>query len=186
MAISLYRGDSVDIDYRSLYSLCRYLSDLAPYSPTFNLAIPFYLLGDIDPFYFLIFQLVILLLIFDVDHRNERARINEVLGTQPVSNFSYLSARVLSRSGLLWFVLLCNLTVLQLFGLATQFTDWSIGGGVFQWHSLVTLLFIDAPIFLVFTSAFVVLVGVVLRIRLLIALFAAAVMVGMCFLWMPV
>ena len=65
---------------------CLYLVYVAPYYFPFVMATPKYLLSNIDPSMFLLFQIGLLFLAFDTRHRHDRARIAEVLDSKPVSN----------------------------------------------------------------------------------------------------
>lgn len=144
---------------------CVIQSYIAPYSPSFVGTTPLYLLGSIDPTYFLIFQIASLVLLFDVDQRHARARIAEVLESRALSNFEYLAGRVVGCAGLLWAVVAVNLLAMQTFGLIAQWSRLDLGGSL-QVHSIFNLLFVDAPIALLFWCSYVIFLGSVFRNRL--------------------
>ncbi len=144
---------------------CIVQSYVAPYSPSFVGATPLYLLGNIDPTYFFIFQIAALLLLFDVDQRHARARIAEVLESRPLSNLEYLAGRVVGCTGLLWVIVALNILAMQTFGLGAQWARLEFGGSL-QLHSIFNLLFVDAPVTLLFWCSYVVLLNCLFRNRL--------------------
>ncbi len=156
---------------------CFYLGSVAPVSPSHGAGAPLYLLGNIEPTFWLMYQAAILFLIFDATHQHSRNRIDEVLNSKPVSNLECLTGRVLGIAGLIWLIVAFNLVVMQLFGLVANATDFDFGDRL-QLHSLINLLFLDAPTTLVFWGAFIVFLTQVLRFRLLIVPVGMAALLG--------
>ncbi len=156
---------------------CIVQSFVAPYSPSFVGATPLYLLGNIDPTYFLIFQVAALFLLFDVDHRHSRNRISEVLESRPLSNAEYLAGRILGYTGLVWVVVAANVLAMHSFGLIAQWSRFEFGGSL-QLHSIFNLLLLDAPVTLLLWCSFVVFLSSVFRNRLITFALALASMCG--------
>lgn len=152
---------------------CSIYSNIAPYVPSFVAATPLYLLENVDPVFYLAFQVSALLLAFDIDRRNERNHIAEVLFSKPVSNIQWMIGRVLGGAGLLWIVVATNVIAMQLFGLLSQISGLDIASAL-QFQSVFVLLVVDAPAILIvwfslvvflqsaFRSQIVVLTGVLL------------------------
>ncbi|MCY4143096.1 MAG: hypothetical protein OXG08_05320 [Gammaproteobacteria bacterium] len=160
---------------------CLILSFTAPYSPSIGAATPLYLLGGIDPTFFLAFQMAVLLLLFDAGHQHTRNRIDEVLDSMPVTNLEYLTGRVLGISFLLWMVAAANVLLMQTFGVAANAFNFSYAEPI-QLHSIINLLLIDAPATLLIWGSFVVFLSVVLRIRVLTVAVGLAAMFAWFFL----
>lgn len=156
---------------------CVVQSFVAPYSLSFVGATPLYLLGNIDPTYFLIFQVAALFLIFDVDHRHTQNRNAEVLESRPLSNIEYLAGRILGYTGLLWVVVAANVLAMHSFGLIAQWSRFEFGGSL-QLHSIFNLLLLDAPVTLLLWCSFVVFLSSVFRNRLITFALAFASMCG--------
>lgn len=130
---------------------------------------PFYLLGNIDPTFFLLFFMGALFLVFDVDRRVARNRIADALHSRPVRNVEFLIGRVLGVAGLVWLITASNLLAMQVFGLLAQISGLGIGS-VLQLHSLFNLVVVDIPALLLLWCSLVVLFSVVLRFRVLVLL----------------
>lgn len=160
---------------------CLILGYTAPYSPSIGASTPLYLLGGIDPTFFLAFQLAALLLLFDTSQRQERNRIDEVLDSKPVTNFEYLAGRVLGISLLLWLVVVLNVLAMECVGLVSNAIGFRYAEPI-QLHSILNLLLFDAPATLLFWSSFVVFLSAALRIRVLTVVLAIAAMFAWFFL----
>lgn len=128
---------------------------------------PFYLLGNIDPTFFLLFFMGALFLVFDVDHTSARDRITDALHSRPVRNVEFLFGRVFGTASLIWLIAASNLLAMQGFGLLAQVSDLGIGS-VFQLHSLFNLVIVDIPAALLLWCSLVVLLSIVLRFRVLV------------------
>ena len=160
---------------------CLILGYTAPYSPSIGAAsTPLYLLGGIDPTFFLAFQLAAVLLLFDASQRQERNRIDEVLDSKPVTNFEYLAGRVLGISLLLWLVVVLNVLAMECVGLVSNAIGFHYAEPI-QLHSILNLLLLDAPVTLLFWSSFVIFLSAALRIRVLTVILAVAAMFGWFF-----
>lgn len=156
---------------------CFYLGSVAPVSPSHGAGTPLYLLENIEPTFFLMFQAAVLFLIFDSAHQHTRNRIEETLNTNPVSNLEYLAGRVLGIAGLVWLIVVVNVITIQVFGLVASLTDFDFGGTL-QIHSVANLVFLDAPSTLVFWGAFTVFLSQALRFRLLVVATGFATLIG--------
>lgn len=141
--------------------------NVAPYAHSFVAATPLYLLENVDPIFYIAFMVSAWLLVFDIDHRNKRNRISEVLQVQPVSNLESMAGRVLGCAGLLWIILGANLLVMQLIGLLAQLSGADFAAPL-QTHSIFVLLVVDAPISLIAWCALAVLLQNVLRSRMMV------------------
>lgn len=146
---------------------CMYLGSVAPTSPSLGAGTPLYLLGSIEPTFFLLFQAAVLFLLFDSSQQHSRSRIEEVLNAKPVSNIEYLLGRVLGISGLVWLVVVVNVLAMQIYGVIANATNFDFGG-TFQVHSLINLLLLDVPATLLFWGALVVFLSQILRFRILV------------------
>lgn len=157
---------------------CLILIFVAPYSPTYGAATPKYLLENIDPSFFLIFQFVVLFLLFDAPHRHSRSRIHEVLDAKPVSNLELLAGRVIAISSLVWLLTVIALLIPYVFGLIAAFAGFDFAEPI-NLVSVANLLFLDAPVTLLYWSAFIVFLGSLLRLRIAVL----AVTAGFMVLW---
>lgn len=160
---------------------CLILVYTAPYSPSIGASTPLYLLGGIDPTFFLAFQLAAVLLLFDASQRQERNRIDEVLDSKPVTNFEYLAGRVLGISLLLWLVVVLNVLAMECVGLVSNAIGFRYAEPI-QLHSILNLLLLDTPATLLFWSSFVVFLSATLRIRFVTVVLAIAAMFAWFFL----
>ncbi|MYD45462.1 MAG: hypothetical protein F4W92_03845 [Gammaproteobacteria bacterium] len=173
--------------FLSLFSIvgylisCSFLGYAALTSPSFGTGVPKYLLGNIDPTFFLFFQFAVLFLAFDAAHLHNRDRIVEVLDSKSITNFEYLAGRVFGIAGLLWLVAAANICVMQLLGLISTTTNIGIADTI-EWYSLINLLLIDSPATLLIWCSVVVFLSCVLRFRLLVAGVASALIFGWFFL----
>ena len=173
--------------FLSLFSIvgylisCSFLGYAALTSPSFGTGVPKFLLGNIDPTFFLFFQFAVLFLAFDAGHLHNRNRIAEVLDSKSITNFEYLAGRVFGIAGLLWLVAAANLCVMQLLGLISITTNIGIADTI-EWHSLINLLVIDGPATLLISCSIVVILSCTLRYRLLVVVVASALMFGWFFL----
>jgi len=169
--------------FLSLFSIvgylisCSFLGYAALTSPSFGTGVPKYLLGNIDPTFFLFFQFAVLFLAFDAGHLHNRNRIAEVLDSKSITNFEYLAGRVFGIAGLLWIVAAANICVMQLLGLISTTTNIGIADTI-EWYSLFNLLLIDGPATLLIWCSVVVFLSCILRFRLLVTGVASALIFG--------
>lgn len=155
---------------------CLILMFVAPYSPTYGAATPKYLLENIDPSFFLIFQFVALFLLFDAPHRHSRSRIQEVLDVKPVSNLELLIGRVIAISALVWLLAVVALLIPCVIGLIAAVASFDFAEPI-NLVSVVNLLFLDTPVTLLYWSAFIVFLSSLLRLRIAVLMVAAGLMV---------
>ena len=107
-------------------------------------------------------------LAFDVRARDERERVAEALDSRPLSNVALLGGRVLAVAFAAWLPLAVLAVLLQIGGVVVESLDLRLGVSA-EPVSLATLVFLDAPVALLFWSALVVLLAAVLRNRLAVA-----------------
>ncbi len=150
---------------------------MATVSPSFGFNTPYFLLSWIDPTFFFVFQFALLWLGFDSAHRDVSNRIHEVLDSMPISNFEYIAGQTVGLAGLVWIVIGCNLIAMQMFAMVFQALDPSLFEP-FHLQSLCTLLFLDAPVTLMFWAAVVNACSVLIKSRVLVLLFVLVPMVG--------
>lgn len=155
---------------------CLVLIFVAPYSPTYGAATPKYLLENIDPSFFLIFQLVVLFLLFDAPHRHGRSRIKEVLDAKPVSNLELLIGRVIATSFVVWLLVVIAVLIPCVIGLIAAVASFDFAEPI-NLISVANLLILDAPVTLLYWSAFIVLLSNLLRLRIAVLVVAAGFMV---------
>ena len=172
--------------FLSLFSImgylisCSFLGYAALTSPSFGTGVPKFLLGNIDPTFFLFFQFAVLFLAFDAGHLHNRNRIAEVLDSKSITNFEYLAGRVFGIAGLLWLVAAANICVMQILGLISITTNIGIADTI-EWYSLINLLVIDGPATLLLWCSIVVFLSCVLHFRLLVAGVSSALIFGWFF-----
>lgn len=173
--------------FLSLFSIvgyliaCAFLGYSAVTSPSMGTGVPKYLFGNIDPTFFLMFQMAALFLLFDIGHQHRQNRIIEVLESKPVTNFEHLAGPVLGIAGVLWFVAALNILVMQLIGWISTATNIGIADTI-EWYSVFNLLALDGPVTLLIWCSFVVFLSSVLQIRLLVVLVGLSLMFGWFFL----
>lgn len=114
----------------------------ASYSPSFSLAEPKYLLGNVDVLVFLAFQFAAVLLTFDLRHVHNRNRIQSVLESRQLTNVEYLLGSVLGVTFLLYLVVLCNIALIQGLGALSHFLG-SAWGDFLEPVSVFNLLVLD-------------------------------------------
>ena len=149
------------------FSSCVLYSYSATSSPSFGPGTPKYLLGNVEPTFFLMFQMAVLCLVFDAAHRHKRNRIDEVVDSKPVRNYQYLAGRVIGIAGLVWFVAAVLVITMQAIGVVAQTLNIGVAD-TFQFHSLMNLLLFDAPATLLVWTAFVAFLSCLVRARILV------------------
>ena len=110
---------------------------------------------------------------FDLFARDRRERVVEVLNWRPMGNLTMLGGRLAGITLVVWLPLLAMLLLVQGVGVLLA----SLGDGVgapLDWRSLGIFLLVDAPPTLVLWCAFVVLLAIVVRYRLLVIVIALA------------
>lgn len=130
---------------------------------------------------FLLLQLGLLFLAFDANHRHDRARIGEVLGSRPITNFESLAGRLIGISTLLWLVIAANVLALHCFGLICQVFEYRFAEPI-QPHSIFNLLVLDVPATLLAWCALVVFLGSVFRSRFAVIAVGSLLMLAYYFL----
>ena len=155
---------------------CWHLAFHLPYNLSAGINAPKYLLGNVDPTIFLLFQWATLLIMFDTANRHERNRIVEVVNSKPIGNLEVLFGRSLAVAGIMWFLVALNVLLMQTIGYLSRF-GWEFAETV-QWHSVFNLLMVDGPINLIFWTSFIAFVTVILRARILVLLVGGVAMFG--------
>lgn len=136
-------------------------------SPSLGSTTPFYLLGSIDPVFFVAYQVSVVFLAFDVSNQRSSDRIAQVLDSKPVSNVEYLLGRVIGITFLVWLIVALNILAMHTIGLISSVFGLGISEP-FQLASILNLLLLDAPVTLVFWCSLVVFLSVLLRARVLV------------------
>ena len=114
----------------------------ASYSPSFSLAEPKYLLGNVDALVFLAFQFAAVLLTFDLRQFHNRNRIQSVLESRQLTNIEYLFGSVLGVTFLLYLVVLGNIALIQGLGALSHYLG-SAWGDFLEPVSVFNLLVLD-------------------------------------------
>ncbi|MYD46182.1 MAG: hypothetical protein F4W92_07510 [Gammaproteobacteria bacterium] len=148
---------------------CLVYVNTAPYNFSSVGGTPLYLLGNLDPAYFVFFLAGLLLLAFDFQHRIWKCRLQEVIESRPITNLEFQLGRTLCYAGLIWMVVCVNVLLMQFFGLVSQLFKLNIADTI-QLHSMFNLLLVDAPVALLFWTSLLLVLTVMLRSRLLIVL----------------
>lgn len=146
---------------------CLVYVNIAPYNVSFIGGTPLYLLGNVDPAYFVFFQTGMLLLIFDLRHRVRSHRLEEVLESRPVTNLEFQLGHTVCYAGLVWAIVCLNVLLMQLFGFGSQLFQFDVAGTI-QLHSMFNLLVVDAPVALLFWATLFLLLTKLFRSRLLV------------------
>lgn len=166
----------------SLFSLTGYAvaSVFALYtsvsSPSLGSTTPYYLLGTIDPVFFVAFQSAGVFLAFDISNQRSVDRIAEVLDSKPVLNIEYLVGRVIGITFLVLLIVAFNLLTMHLIGIISNAFGLDISEP-FHFASLLKLLVLDAPVTLAFWCSLVVFLSVLLKLRVLVGGCALAMIV---------
>ena len=160
---------------------CMVYINIAPFNASFIGGTPLYLLGNLDPVYFVSFQAGLLVLVFDFRHRARNNRLDEVLESQPVTNSEYMLGRTFCYCGLIWVIVCLNVLAMQFIGFVCQLFNFSFADTI-QLHSMFNLLVVDAPVALLFWTSMFLLMTKLIQSRLLIVLACVSVMLGY-YLW---
>ena len=130
---------------------------------------------QLGPTFLLVFFVAITFLAFDIQTRDKRDRIAEVIGSRPVSNFELLFGRGLGIVLLFSTVATLLLLVLQCIGWIGTWQDWVLKG-TFEPYSLIGFLIFDLVPNNLFWVGLVILLTVLLRYRLLVAVVAITIL----------
>ena len=160
---------------------CSMASYVAPHSPTMGITAPLYVLGDIDPTYFLVVQLGVLFLLFDSRHRTERHRIVEVLDSKPVSNLEFVAARTIGITSLLWITVCVIVVLLQLCGFVSEVSGFDYLKA-FQIHSVLSLVLLDATVLLLAWCSLTIFLSTVVRSRFWVICIVASLMLALLYI----
>lgn len=149
----------------------------ASYSPSFSLAEPKYLLSNVDALVFLAFQFAAVLLVFDIRQYHHRNRIQTVLESRQLTNIEYLFGSVIGVSLLLYFVVLCNMVLIEGLGALSYFfgSSW---GDFLEPTSVFNLLVVDAFPTLFFWSSVGLALTSILRSRFVAVMIASSLLVA--------
>lgn len=158
----------VALSFVGYFLSCSMASYVAPYSLSLGITAPLYLLGDIDPTYFLVVQLGALFLLFDSRHRIARDRIVEVLDAKPVANVEYIAGSIIGTAILLWIIVCTVVLLMQISGLVSKLAGFDFLMP-FQFRSVLSLVLLDAPVLILAWCSMTVFLSTVLRSRLVVA-----------------
>ena len=124
----------------------------------------------------LFFMIGLTFLAFDVRTRDEREHMSEVLDTRPYSNLEFLIGRILGLTLMVWFSVLASFVLVQIYGTLVGVFQWPIGETIEPFSVVGFLIY---TFFMLFVwSAFLVLLSVVLKYRILV------VIAGLAFLFL--
>ena len=115
----------------------------------------------------------LLVVLFDAGHRDERARVADVLNSRPPSNTARLCGRLAAGVATVWLPAAAALGVVQAFGALARATDWWMGDTI-EPISLVSFLFVDLLPALAVWGAVVLALASCLRNRVAVLLGASA------------
>jgi len=93
-------------------------------------------------------------LAFDRAHRDERERIDEVVGSRPISNTMLLGGRVVGLSSVIWLQVILVVALAHALGFAARSADWWMGDP-FEPVSVAVFVCIDVLPALVLVLSFV-------------------------------
>lgn len=113
------------------------------YSPSYSLTEPKYLLSNVDALVFLAFQLVAVLLTYDIREFHRRNRIQLALESRQLTNLEYLTGSVLGVAFLLYSTIFCSVALIVGIGAIGYFSNapW---GDFLDPTSVFNLLVVDA------------------------------------------
>ena len=113
------------------------------YSPSYSLTEPKYLLSNVDALVILAFQLVAVLLTYDIRENHRKNRILLALESRQLTNFEYLTGSVLGVTFLLYGTIFCSVALIVGIGAIGYFTSapWS---DFLDPTSVFNLLVVDA------------------------------------------
>ena len=113
------------------------------YSPSYSLTEPKYLLSNVDALVILAFQLVAVLLTYDIRENHRRNRILLALESRQLTNLEYLTGSVLGVTFLLYGTIFCSVALIVGIGVIGYFTSapWS---DFLDPTSVFNLLVVDA------------------------------------------
>ena len=160
---------------------CMVYVNIAPFNVSFVGGTPMYLLGNLDPAYFLFFQTGLVLLMLDLQHRIRTSRLEEVIESQPIRNLEFQLGHALCFGGLVWLIACLNVLLMQLIGLVSEIFNFNFADTI-QIHSMFNLLVVDAPVALMFWTSLFLLLTRLFRSRLLILVTGVVAMMGY-YLW---
>ena len=115
----------------------------------------------------------VLLLAFDLTHRDRRERLADVLDARPVSNVAVLSGRLVGVVLTAWLPLATACGLIQLFGFAARASDLWFGEPV-EPYAQAAFLLLDALPVMVLWAAAILFLSAVLRGRLAVLACAVA------------
>ena len=146
-------------------------------SPSFGGFQPRFLVAGVGIFVLWLFMVGLVFLAFDIRARDRRERITEVLDTRPVSNLVLLTGRMAGIVATVW------LPMVALFGLLQGFGVLAVGlelpfGDPLEPLSALAFVTVDALPMLILWCAIVFVLAVALRNRLLVVVFALALLGG--------
>ena len=123
----------------------------------------------------------LLFVLFDADHRDERAGVADVLDSRPVSNTARLCGRLAAGVVVVWLPAAAALGMVQAFGALARAGRWWMGD-VIEPVSLVSFLFVDLLPTLAVWGAVVLALASCLRSRVAVLLGAGALLASLAWL----
>ena len=123
----------------------------------------------------------LLFVLFDADHREERAGVADVLDSRPVANAARLCGRLAAGVAVVWLPAAAALGMVQAFGALARAARWWMGD-VIEPVSLVSFLFVDLLPTLAVWGAVVLALASCLRSRVAVLLGAGALLASLAWL----
>ena len=127
--------------------------------------------------YILTFSIAITFLAFDIQSRDRRDRIAEILGSRPITTFELLFGRALGIVGLFYAISVLLLLLLQSVSYIGTWQDWIIQGPM-EPYSLLGFIVLDLFPNFIFWAGLIILFTVLFRFRLLVAVVALGLLIS--------
>ena len=144
---------------------------------------PKYIVGSSAGMALMLFMFGAMFLIFDIRARDNRERIDEVLGSTPVSNFELILGRIVGVTLIVWITAIVIAAVSWAIGFTATVQEIGMGDTP-EMYSTISLVTHDFVPFVLMWCALLALVTTIVRLRILvvavgIALIVAFVMMGL-------
>ena len=133
-------------------------------------------IAQLGSIYVFLFTIAATFLAFDVQSRDRRDRIAEVINSRPITNVELLLGRAVGICTLFTVVVMIVFLLLKFIGVIGTWQDWVIQGS-FEPYSLIAFLIFDLFPNYFFWTSIVIFLTIVLRFRLLVALVAVGLLV---------
>lgn len=129
--------------------------------------IPRFVVGELGSVFVTFFTFGIVFLAFDIRGRDVRERVDSIIDTKPTSNIEFVVGRLGGIVLLLCIPMLVFIVLAFIHGFLAGLAGWSIGAPIEIW-SVLSFLFWDALLQLLWWGGWIMLLAVILRNRLLV------------------